>query len=174
MIRRPPRSTLFPYTTLFRSLGQQAATLQGPPDKRIRQGHRVIAAREVVEMPAIEAGVALAVEPEDALDLGQRCAPRGGRAAPAIPEPVVAVPLVAQPPATHGAIRSSPESLLPGATSACRSAPATTPPALSSSAPRRPGRRAWPNLLGSFPHPAIRSGQITCSRERSDHVPSTF
>src|SRR2546429_6189418 len=23
MIRRPPRSTLFPYTTLFRSLGQQ-------------------------------------------------------------------------------------------------------------------------------------------------------
>src|SRR3989441_6208417 len=25
MIRRPPRSTLFPYTTLFRSLAQQAA-----------------------------------------------------------------------------------------------------------------------------------------------------
>src|SRR3712207_7789249 len=25
MIRRPPRSTLFPYTTLFRSLQQQAA-----------------------------------------------------------------------------------------------------------------------------------------------------
>src|SRR3712207_7431121 len=24
MIRRPPRSTLFPYTTLFRSLGEQA------------------------------------------------------------------------------------------------------------------------------------------------------
>src|SRR2546426_4180020 len=26
MIRRPPRSTLFPYTTLFRSSAQQAAT----------------------------------------------------------------------------------------------------------------------------------------------------
>src|SRR2546430_17263153 len=26
MIRRPPRSTLFPYTTLFRSLGCNAAT----------------------------------------------------------------------------------------------------------------------------------------------------
>src|SRR2546425_8993316 len=26
MIRRPPRSTLFPYTTLFRSLGQHAGT----------------------------------------------------------------------------------------------------------------------------------------------------
>src|SRR3712207_7465348 len=26
MIRRPPRSTLFPYTTLFRSLGEAAGT----------------------------------------------------------------------------------------------------------------------------------------------------
>ena len=26
MIRRPPRSTLFPYTTLFRSLGMEADT----------------------------------------------------------------------------------------------------------------------------------------------------
>src|SRR5947207_12272274 len=29
MIRRPPRSTLFPYTTLFRSVGFGAATEQG-------------------------------------------------------------------------------------------------------------------------------------------------
>src|SRR5256885_11041330 len=28
MIRRPPRSTLFPYTTLFRSIEHLAATLQ--------------------------------------------------------------------------------------------------------------------------------------------------
>src|SRR3712207_7863901 len=28
MIRRPPRSTLFPYTTLFRSEGSQALALQ--------------------------------------------------------------------------------------------------------------------------------------------------
>src|SRR5260370_8801005 len=34
MIRRPPRSTLFPYTTLFRS-GRCAATARLPP------GHRV-------------------------------------------------------------------------------------------------------------------------------------
>src|SRR5256885_8099266 len=27
MIRRPPRSTLFPYTTLFRSLAQQTTTI---------------------------------------------------------------------------------------------------------------------------------------------------
>src|SRR3712207_8917437 len=29
MIRRPPRSTLFPYTTLFRSLGEADALLVG-------------------------------------------------------------------------------------------------------------------------------------------------
>src|SRR2546429_1274779 len=31
MIRRPPRSTLFPYTTLFRSAGYQCAALRGVP-----------------------------------------------------------------------------------------------------------------------------------------------
>src|SRR2546421_3575980 len=30
MIRRPPRSTLFPYTTLFRSLGHQEAVYVHP------------------------------------------------------------------------------------------------------------------------------------------------
>src|SRR3989454_1788669 len=38
MIRRPPRSTLFPYTTLFRSV------LLRPPASRIeRDGHRLAA-----------------------------------------------------------------------------------------------------------------------------------
>src|SRR3712207_8018409 len=32
MIRRPPRSTLFPYTTLFRSALAQAARVQGGRD----------------------------------------------------------------------------------------------------------------------------------------------
>src|SRR2546426_5752649 len=32
MIRRPPRSTLFPYTTLFRSLVPLAQGLDVPPD----------------------------------------------------------------------------------------------------------------------------------------------
>src|SRR2546429_7217269 len=37
MIRRPPRSTLFPYTTLFRSLSQRkAATPSGDPPDRDR------------------------------------------------------------------------------------------------------------------------------------------
>src|SRR3712207_7598192 len=32
MIRRPPRSTLFPYTALFRSVGQGAALPPQPPE----------------------------------------------------------------------------------------------------------------------------------------------
>src|SRR3712207_7957856 len=38
MIRRPPRSTLFPYTTLFRSLQCVEHLEQG----RLVQGHRVL------------------------------------------------------------------------------------------------------------------------------------
>src|SRR5438445_3625811 len=34
MIRRPPRSTLFPYTTLFRSLVQRAAAMRAPIGQR--------------------------------------------------------------------------------------------------------------------------------------------
>src|SRR2546427_6203714 len=42
MIRRPPRSTLFPYTTLFRSL--QAGGGEGP-DRAVRDGPRRLPAR---------------------------------------------------------------------------------------------------------------------------------
>src|SRR3712207_9014111 len=46
MIRRPPRSTLFPYTTLFRSdhgLGtvDEVAKLRLPQDQGLRPGDRV-------------------------------------------------------------------------------------------------------------------------------------
>src|SRR3712207_7074163 len=37
MIRRPPRSTLFPYTTLFRSL-HRLIGLHPQPDKRVPEG----------------------------------------------------------------------------------------------------------------------------------------
>src|SRR2546426_5429203 len=40
MIRRPPRSTLFPYTTLFRShLGQQAELIGREPPRQRDQEH---------------------------------------------------------------------------------------------------------------------------------------
>src|SRR2546430_13371433 len=35
MIRRPPRSTLFPYTTLFRSVRHDAHILRTPIDRRL-------------------------------------------------------------------------------------------------------------------------------------------
>src|SRR5438093_2024832 len=41
MIRRPPRSTLFPYTTLFRSPAQAP----GPPERAPRPGARELRGR---------------------------------------------------------------------------------------------------------------------------------
>src|SRR5256885_12153217 len=41
MIRRPPRSTLFPYTTLFRSAGEDAERFEeivGAPDELVSRG----------------------------------------------------------------------------------------------------------------------------------------
>src|SRR2546428_10290807 len=40
MIRRPPRSTLFPYTTLFRSQPlQEMADLFGPDERQVHHQH---------------------------------------------------------------------------------------------------------------------------------------
>src|SRR2546422_5952619 len=48
MIRRPPRSTLFPYTTLFRSVPDEAALggRAGPGRHRGQQGHAAAARRD--------------------------------------------------------------------------------------------------------------------------------
>src|SRR2546426_8599346 len=43
MIRRPPRSTLFPYTTLFRSLPLDAGAAMRQPEPRAHQPHRPVA-----------------------------------------------------------------------------------------------------------------------------------
>src|SRR2546425_2650040 len=51
MIRRPPRSTLFPYTTLFRSRSVEAARRRGIPDG-IRDSLRRPARREAQAAPA--------------------------------------------------------------------------------------------------------------------------
>src|SRR2546422_7981740 len=40
MIRRPPRSTLFPYTTLFRSRHREAQSVQLSPTPDARVSHR--------------------------------------------------------------------------------------------------------------------------------------
>src|SRR2546422_6145553 len=49
MIRRPPRSTLFPYTTLFRSTGAERVVIQRADVLR-RQPTHVHAANEVLEI----------------------------------------------------------------------------------------------------------------------------
>src|SRR2546422_7355341 len=53
MIRRPPRSTLFPYTTLFRSPRAQEQLLP----RHVRRVHELVAAREdrvLDEAPQLE------------------------------------------------------------------------------------------------------------------------
>src|SRR3712207_7609673 len=52
MIRRPPRSTLFPYTTLFRSIGAERAD-PGRPDQGGLGGHEVRC--ELAVIVAVEA-----------------------------------------------------------------------------------------------------------------------
>src|SRR5256884_5345301 len=53
MIRRPPRSTLFPYTTLFRSSFDAPATTHGPGDPnhaaRVARRRRIRAADRLRE-----------------------------------------------------------------------------------------------------------------------------
>src|SRR3712207_8417017 len=46
MIRRPPRSTLFPYTTLFRSLDLWAGTVAAMRDRGLGSGHIALIGRE--------------------------------------------------------------------------------------------------------------------------------
>src|SRR3712207_6847845 len=54
MIRRPPRSTLFPYTTLFRSGRQGRSPTPGAPFAKLGT---FLADRGVVPMARIEPGV---------------------------------------------------------------------------------------------------------------------
>src|SRR3712207_8988448 len=56
MIRRPPRSTLFPYTTLFRSLGEQLRGLEKHLRDRAREDERT---RPLMTTPGVGVIVAL-------------------------------------------------------------------------------------------------------------------
>src|SRR3712207_9164746 len=68
MIRRPPRSPLFPYTTLFRSRTLPALRHAGPVGRAGRAGH--------VLVPVLPTGTLTAL-PRSTLD-GRRC-PKGQR-----------------------------------------------------------------------------------------------
>src|SRR5690606_39861706 len=64
MIRRPPRSTPFPYTTLFRSHEDEARTLA-------HRMIRVISAPYQIKQNKVEIGVSIgiAIAPRDGLEL---------------------------------------------------------------------------------------------------------
>src|SRR5256885_12517181 len=55
MIRRPPRSTLFPYTTLFRSLlgGLSLEAVDGPVGGRAAQRHRLACLAIIALAPGV-------------------------------------------------------------------------------------------------------------------------
>src|SRR5438270_8738623 len=54
MIRRPPRSTLFPYTTLFRSVVYSATTARPHPGTTARRGQRVLPGHSARRAPRSE------------------------------------------------------------------------------------------------------------------------
>src|SRR3989442_9403533 len=58
MIRRPPRSTLFPYTTLFRSLHAHAKPWAWHPAPRVRATGRLRSRSTVRDPKARETGLA--------------------------------------------------------------------------------------------------------------------
>src|SRR3712207_6985018 len=69
MIRRPPRSTLFPYTTLFRSVDEEVhhQRLRGPEGVEVRR-RRVGEQRHVGLVDGLEAADRGAVEAEAVLE----------------------------------------------------------------------------------------------------------
>src|SRR2546425_7785845 len=67
MIRRPPRSTLFPYTTLFRSHGDR---LRGPGERGADVGRHVVGALGVVLVVGVLGGDAVGPALQVAEDRG--------------------------------------------------------------------------------------------------------
>src|SRR3989449_7380519 len=76
MIRRPPRSTLFPYTTLFRSL-----LVQTPPVHEAQAGRRLTTEEDVLGDGHLRKGARLLIDDADAgLHRGPGSAERDGYA----------------------------------------------------------------------------------------------
>src|SRR3712207_8039958 len=70
MIRRPPRSTLFPYTTLFRSAQELAFPFlakHGVPDRArgVRRVAREVLVDEALVVPDVEIGLGAVLGDED-------------------------------------------------------------------------------------------------------------
>src|SRR5476651_400096 len=61
MIRRPPRSTLFPYTTLFRSLDERGGLARAPPGEDRPAGHGDAQDRKSTRLNSSHANISSAV-----------------------------------------------------------------------------------------------------------------
>src|SRR5256885_9185091 len=74
MIRRPPRSTLFPYTTLFRSQGTHG-TRAGPGDVSgaVRRSGRAVVQGQAVRADLSRASLALSRSEEHTSELQSPC-----------------------------------------------------------------------------------------------------
>src|SRR5258708_22949726 len=82
MIRRPPRSTLFPYTTLFRSLLGNAAepvqiSVRFADDADDDLGDKLIASRSIMDLPQVADQIDR--DPADALRVYKALHPLGAR-----------------------------------------------------------------------------------------------
>src|SRR2546430_9541800 len=53
MIRRPPRSTLFPYTTLFRSRRDRSRLLRGRDPEFCPLARRTVSPRDLPDLPVV-------------------------------------------------------------------------------------------------------------------------
>src|SRR4030095_4517147 len=102
-----PRLAAAPVADARPGLRQQAGLLQSRLHVRIGQRHPVLAARDLVEVPGVEAGVLLAIEPPEALDFGEGGPPRRGPPAPAVEEAEVAIAREAPAPAAQTARRAA-------------------------------------------------------------------
>jgi hypothetical protein len=84
--------------------GQPTGVLQRRFHVGVRPLHAVVALRDLIEMAPVEAGVTLAIEPPDPLDLRAGRLARRGPSAAAIEQAVVAGGLIPGAPAAYGAI----------------------------------------------------------------------
>src|SRR2546426_6431256 len=77
MIRRPPRSTLFPYTTLFRSIGSPGPVVAvvAHPDVRVLRGveHAALPVRQHLEHPVHDSPGDLSRSEEHTSELQSPC-----------------------------------------------------------------------------------------------------
>ena len=98
-----PRLPAAPMPAAGAPAGQEPGPLQECFDKGVGQRDGVLPSGHLIEVAPIEAGVPLAVQPQDALDLGDRGPLGRGLCAPAVVQPVIAVLLEAPPHAANAA-----------------------------------------------------------------------